>query len=169
MAFGRLYPYYFSCRNFPPSSISPPSGPVLSYNPTLGLALLLTPALASVIVLAPPLIPSDKFFKQFMKAYLETNQESRSPLLKRKRPFKDKVLEMHYDKLYQEFFLPGSSESGWIRSTDSVDCISLSPDRTWSMSINLSYFDYSVYPDLSDHLTLYRIYLVIIGWPSWFG
>ena len=73
---------------------------------------------------------------------------------------------------HREIFLPGSDGFGWIRSTDPVDRMSLSPGQIWSMPINLGCFDNSVCSAPSDHLNLFMLYLinlVVIDWPGWSG
>lgn len=80
--------------------------------------------------------------------------------IKKGRIEKQKV-NKSYLTAHQEFFLPGSDGSRWIRSTDPVDYMSLSLSQIWFTLINFSYFDYfvcsnySVCSDLFDHLKLY--------------
>ena len=76
------------------------------------------------------------------------------------------------NNLHWEIFLPGSGGSGWIRSTDPVDRMSLSPGQIWSMPINLGCYDHSVCSAPFDHLNLFMLYLinlVVIDWPGWSG
>ena len=83
------------------------------------------------------------------------------------RPGEVSSMDLHW-----EIFLPGSGGSEWIRSTDPVDCISLSLGQIWSMPINLGCSDHSVCFAPSDHLNLFRLYLinlVVIDWPGWSG
>ena len=73
---------------------------------------------------------------------------------------------------HREIFLPGSSRSEWIKSTDPVDCMSLSPGQIWSMLINLGCSNHSVCSAHSDHLNLFILYLinlVVIDWLGWSG
>ena len=39
-----------------------------------------------------------------MKAYLESNQGPSQPLEERKQPFKDKVPDLYYGKLYMDYY-----------------------------------------------------------------
>ena len=77
-------------------SFSGSISPAPSRNPTPG------PKLVSPLILAPVPAPtspsSNDLFKQFIKAYLESNQEPRQPLAERERSLKDKLLEVYYDK-----------------------------------------------------------------------
>ena len=66
--------YCSSCRNLPPGSISPFLGPALSRNPISALVSVFVPAFTPVPAPAPALIATNDLFKQFMKAYLKTNQ-----------------------------------------------------------------------------------------------
>ena len=59
-----------------------------------------------------------------------------------------------------KFFLPGLGRSEWIKSTDPVNCMSLSPGQIWSMPINLGCSNHSVCSALSDHLNLFMLYLI---------
>ena len=77
---------------------------MLSHNSTLGPV--------SVFIPVPTLIPAsaltpdttNELFKQFMKAYLEFNQESSQSLVECKRFFKAKVLDVYYGKLHMDCY-----------------------------------------------------------------
>ena len=75
---------------FPAPSCTPIPGPVQD------LALIPAPALAPA--------PTDKMFKIFMKAYLESNQRPRPPPAEREQSLKVKVLEMYYGKLHMNCY-----------------------------------------------------------------
>ena len=74
------------------------TSPALSCNPTPGPELV--PALNPAPVPAPTPAPpsSNELFRQFMKAYLESNQGPRPPPAERERSFKAKVPEVYYGK-----------------------------------------------------------------------
>ena len=76
------------------------TSPAPSYNPILGpvLIFVLIPALT------PTLPSSDELFKQFMSAYLKSNQEPRQPLTEWKQSFKAKVPDIYYEKLYIDYY-----------------------------------------------------------------
>ena len=74
-ALKRSRPCCSPCWNLFPSSISPSLGPALFCNLTPGPTLISAP----VIVLASTLVTTNKLFKQFMKAYLESNHGARQP------------------------------------------------------------------------------------------
>ena len=78
------------------------TSPALSCNPIPGPklvpTLISTPVPAPIPAPAPP--SSDKLFKQFMRAYLESNQGPKQPSAERERLFKAKVLEIYYSKLH---------------------------------------------------------------------
>ena len=82
----------------------------LSRNPTLGPKLVptLNPALNSAPVPAPVLAPalptSDELFRQFMRAYLKSNQGPRPPLAERKRFLKAKIPEVYYGKSHMDCY-----------------------------------------------------------------
>ena len=86
------------------NSLLESTAPAPSYNPTLGPGLI--SAFIPTPVLAPaPALPSfDEFFRQFMKAYLETNQAPKQFLIECKQPFKAKVLEVYYAKLHMDCY-----------------------------------------------------------------
>ena len=85
------------------SSHSGSISPALSHNPTsspaLALALISTP----VLVLTPALGPSDKLFRQFMKAYLESQGPS-WPLAECKQSLKAKVPDIYYGRLHMDCY-----------------------------------------------------------------
>ena len=76
------------------------TSPAPCRNSTPGLAQVFTLILAPVPASASVLPSFDELFKQFMKAYLESNQGPRQPQVKGKQSFKAKVLDMYYGKLY---------------------------------------------------------------------
>ena len=76
------------------------TSPAPSRNLTSGLALIPALIFAPVATPAPALPFFDKLFRQFMKAYLETNQRPRQSPMECKRPLKAKVPEVYYDKLH---------------------------------------------------------------------
>ena len=59
---------------------------------------------APIFALAPTPTAINELFKQFMKVYLETNQGPRQSPAERKQPFKAKVLEIYYGKLYMDCY-----------------------------------------------------------------
>ena len=75
------------------------TSPAPSRNPTSGPALV--PALIPASVPAPAPAPGsfDELFRQFMKAYLESQKPSR-PLAERERSLKAKVPDVYYEKLH---------------------------------------------------------------------
>ena len=74
------------------------TSPALSRNPTPGPELVpaLNPAPVPAPVPAPP--ASDELFRQFMRAYLESNQGPRQLPAEREQPLKAKVLKVYYGK-----------------------------------------------------------------------
>ena len=124
MAFGGSHPYCSSCWNFllhdlvedelakNPGLVGGPLlssiSPTLSCNPILGpdLFLALIFALVPAPVPAPTLTQAatNDLFKQFMKAYLESNQRSRQPPTERKQPLKAKIPELYYGKLHMDYY-----------------------------------------------------------------
>ena len=60
------------------------------------------PAVSWASTLAPP--STNELFKQFMKAYLESNQGPSQPLEERKRPLKTKVPDVYYGKLHMDCY-----------------------------------------------------------------
>ena len=72
------------------------TSPTPSCKPNLGPKLV--PALIPTPVSAPTPPSSNKLFKQFMRAYLESNQGPRQPPVERKQSFKAKIPEMYYGK-----------------------------------------------------------------------
>ena len=84
------------------------TSPALSRNPTPGPELVpaLNPALNPAPVPAPVPAPpaSDELFRQFMRAYLESNQGPRPPPAERERFLKAKVLEVYYGKSYMDCY-----------------------------------------------------------------
>ena len=115
MAPGGSRPCRSPCRNPPPLDLvedeparelgpggGPHSGsisPALSHNPIPGLELVLALNPTPVPALPPP--SSDELFKNFMKAYLESNQ---GPVEERKRTLKAKVSEVYYGKLHMDCY-----------------------------------------------------------------
>ena len=69
-----------------------------SHNPTPGPKLVPTLIPAPIPAPAPPSF--DELFKQFMRAYLESNQGASRPPAERKRSLKAKVLDVYYRKLH---------------------------------------------------------------------
>ena len=80
------------------------TSPALSRNPTPGPELVpaLNPAPVPAPVPAPP--ASDELFRQFMRAYLESNQGPRPPPAERERSFKAKVSEVYYGKSHMDCY-----------------------------------------------------------------
>ena len=78
----------------------------LSRNSTPGveLVLALNPALVPAPVPASAPFSSDELFKQFMGAYLESNQEPRQPPAERKRFFKAQVPKVYYGKSHMDCY-----------------------------------------------------------------
>ena len=81
-------------------SISPAS----SRNPTPGPNLVLALISAPVFALPPTPVPTNELFKQFMKAYLESNQGPRQPLVEYKQHFKAKIPEVYYCKSHMDCY-----------------------------------------------------------------
>ena len=73
-----------------------------SCNPTLGPKLVL----ALILALIPALTPlfSNELFKQFMRAYLELNEEPKQPPAEREQFLKGKVPEVYYIKLHMDCY-----------------------------------------------------------------
>ena len=106
------------CQNFPPldlvedelakkpgpvwGSYSGNTSPALFCNPTPGPKLV--PALNPAPVPAPAPFSFNKLFKQFMRAYLESNQGPRQPLAERKQFLKAKVPEIYYGKSHMDCY-----------------------------------------------------------------
>ena len=65
-----------------------------------------TPTHSPVVSWASTSTPSstDELFKQFMKAYLKSNQRPSLPPEERKRPLKAKVPNVYYDKLHMDCY-----------------------------------------------------------------
>ena len=59
-----------------------------------------SPALSCNLIPSTALVPTDELFKQFIKAYLEINQEPRQPLIECKQLFKAKISKLSYGKLH---------------------------------------------------------------------
>ena len=78
------------------------TSPALFCNPTPGPKLVFALNPASIPVPAPP--SSNELFKQFMRAYLESNQGPRQPLVERKQSLKAKVPEVYYGKSYMDCY-----------------------------------------------------------------
>ena len=120
MASGGSCLYYSPCRNIPlidpieyelardPGLVGDPhsgtTSAALSCNPTPDPNLI--PALISAPVPALSSTPvlTNKLFKQFMKAHLESNQEPKQPPMERKRHLKAKVFVEHYGKLHMDCY-----------------------------------------------------------------
>ena len=73
-----------------------------SCNPTLGPKLV--SALIPALIPAPTPLSSNELFKQFMRAYLESNQGPNRPPAERERSFKAKVPDMYYGKLHMDCY-----------------------------------------------------------------
>ena len=73
---------------------------VPSRNSTSGPKLVL--ALIPAPFPPPALSSSNELFKQFIRAYLESNQGPRQPPAEREQSFKAKVLEVYYGKLHMD-------------------------------------------------------------------
>ena len=111
-------PRHFPCRNLPPLDsvedelardpgpvggfYSGSTSPALSRNPTPRPKLV--SALISTPVPALALFYSNKLFKQFIKAYLKSNQGPRQPPAEREQFLKAKVLEVYYGKLHMDYY-----------------------------------------------------------------
>ena len=122
MAPGGSCPRRSPCQNLPPLNPvedelarepglvgSPHSGstsPALSRNPTPGpkLVLALNPALIPAPVPAPALLSFEKLFKQFMRAYLESNQGPKQLPAEREQSLKAKVPEVYYGKSHMDCY-----------------------------------------------------------------
>ena len=63
-----------------------------------------TPAPAPVLAPAPAPASSNELFKQFMKAYLESNQGPSQPPAKRERALKAKVPNVYYGKSHMDCY-----------------------------------------------------------------
>ena len=74
--------------------------PAPSHNPTLGSTLIFALIPVPVPTLTSALPFSNELFRQFMKAYLKTNQGPRQLLTGHKQSFKAKIPEVYYGKLY---------------------------------------------------------------------
>ena len=68
------------------SSHTPTHSPTVSWAPT------------------PALLSTDKLFKQFMRAYLESNQGPSQPLEEREQPLKAKIPDVYYGKLHMDCY-----------------------------------------------------------------
>ena len=82
------------------------TSPAPSRNPSPGPELVsaLIPAPVPTPVPAPAPLSSDELFKQFMRAYLESNQRLRQLLAEHKQSLKTKVPEMYYGKLHMDCY-----------------------------------------------------------------
>ena len=76
----------------------------LSRNLNLGPALVPILILTLVPTLVPTLLSSNELFKQFMKAYLESNQGPRQLSAERKQFFKAKMPDVCYRKLHIDYY-----------------------------------------------------------------
>ena len=117
-------PYCSSCQNLPPfdpvkneltrdpdpvrgpHSGSTSSVPSRNLTPGPDLVPALVPALIPVLVptSAPALAATNDLFRQFMKAYLKSNQRPRQPPAKREQPFKAKISKLYYSKLHMDCY-----------------------------------------------------------------
>ena len=84
----------------PALSCNPTPGPAL--NPALNPAPVPAPIPAPVPAPAPP--SSDELFRQFMRAYLESNQGPKLPPAEHERSLKAKVPKVYYDKSHMDCF-----------------------------------------------------------------
>ena len=116
MALGRSRPHCFPRQNLPstdpvedklvrdpipvegPHSSSTSSIPSRHLTPGLTLVPALNPAPT------PALTPTNKLFKKFLNAYLESNQGSRQPPEERKPILETKVPEVYYGKLHMDCY-----------------------------------------------------------------
>ena len=81
----------------------PPRAPTKDSNtPTPSPTVSRTPTPVLAPAPAPP--STNELFKQFMKAYLESNQGPCQPLAERKQPLKAKVLDVYYGKLHMDCY-----------------------------------------------------------------
>ena len=81
----------------------PPEAPTKDSNtPTLSPAVSRTPTPVPAPAPAPP--SGDELFKQFMKAYLKSNQGPTQPLAERERPLKVKVPNVYYGKSHMDCY-----------------------------------------------------------------
>ena len=82
------------------------TSPALSRNPTLDPELIPALNLAPIPALVPAPAPpsSNELFKQFMRAYLESNQGLKQPPTERERSLKAKVPEVYYGKLHMDCY-----------------------------------------------------------------
>ena len=76
--------------------------PAPSRNPIPGPKLVSALIPAPVPALAPP--SSDELFRQFIRAYLESNQGPRQPPAEREQSLKAKVPEMYYGKSHMDCY-----------------------------------------------------------------
>ena len=87
-------------RNSPPGGEDegdPPEAPTKgSHTPTHSPAVSWAPT--------PALPSNDELFKQFMKAYLESNQGPSQPPEECKRPLKAKVPDVYYGKSHMDYY-----------------------------------------------------------------
>ena len=74
------------------------NSPALSCNPTPGPELVLAP------VPTPAPLSFNELFKQFMRAYLKSNQGPRQPPAERERSLKAKVPEVYYGKSHMDCY-----------------------------------------------------------------
>ena len=90
------------CHNPPPGDKDklvggPPGAPIKSSNTHTH-----SPVVSRALTPTPP--STNELFKQFMKAYLESNQGSNQPLKERKQPLKAKVPDTYYGKLHMDCY-----------------------------------------------------------------
>ena len=113
-------PCYYPCRNFflidhvedrltrDPSPTNNShlgsTSSTLFYKPTPGPALFLAFIPAQIPAPALALLSFDNLFKQFMKAYLESNQRLKQPPAEREQFFKAKMPDVYYKKLYMDCY-----------------------------------------------------------------
>ena len=106
----------FFCRNLPPidfveDELAREPGPVRdlyldSTSPIPSRNSTLGPTLVSALIpiSAFTLVFTNKFFKQFMKAYLELNQGTKQSPVERKQTLMTIILEVYYGKLHIDYY-----------------------------------------------------------------
>ena len=93
-----------SCNPIPGPKLVPALIPALIPAPVPAPVPTLVSAPVPTLVPAPALFSSDKLFKQFIKAYLESNKRPRQPPAEREQSFKAKVPKVYYGKLYMDCY-----------------------------------------------------------------
>ena len=71
---------------------------------TLSPAISQASTPAPTLALTPAPLSTNELFKQFMKAYLDSNQRLSQPPAERKRPLKAKVPDIYYGKLHIDWY-----------------------------------------------------------------